>query len=1103
MSDEFDKAARHRALTALDATLLVEAAAGTGKTAIMAGRVTMLLASGVAPRNIAAITFTEFAASELAARVQSYVANLLSGQTPKSMRIALPDGLNATQRQNLIAASAHIDELTASTVHAFCQFLIRDYAVEAEIDPGAQILDRVQMDAAIATVFDRWVKRRLGGSRGADDPVAALSRTDPLGMVERLRELAEFRLKNRNAHPPAQIATERPDQVFKATVDTFRAWFDTQPKQWHAKRLVENLEELANFYEDAFAEPPSFEQLWRMNAPPRVPSMNQDVIELRRPDFKENWDKATANGKGADFSELLGHFDAADRAYRAILGVVSRALGVALSRELDEFVEEYTRFKRNAALLDFQDLLDHAVALVRTSDDARRDIAKRYTYVLVDEFQDTDPVQAEILFSIAADTPASYWLNNSLRPGALFMVGDPKQAIYRFRGADISAYERIRETISAATQDSIVRITANFRSRPGILSFVNACFEEPLQRDGQPGYVALTPTRPEAGRPCVVKLPLGLGPRAYALPTRNAEAKAVAEFCAKTIGVLQIPDEDGDLRPVRAGDIALLAPQHTSLWIYENALAAEGLPFASQAGKGLFRRQEAQDLVALTRALADHRDTLAFGALMRGPLVGLTQNEILDITASLPLDSFGTPSNYTIRTAPAQIAHAEARRIQTILAELRRRARHTTPTQILNAAIERLEIRPILAARGGERSARALANTEAFIELARPYAVKGLKRFAADVSSHWRKAEAFVEGPIDAEGDAIEIVTVHSAKGLQWPVVIPINMVTRVRAIDRFVVADNTIHWIEGGAAAPELMQIFRADGEAAARERLRLWYVACTRAEEVLVLPHIIEPDRRTWAHVVALAHETLPELTLDELTPVAAVEEASANTQTAAVFEQEEKSIAAVSRQSTWLRPSDADGDRLVLVEGVVATEDMCAPETPMLVGAGRIRGLILHKLMEEVLTGESIEEPTALCARAEELLEQLWAEVENPTAARPAPQEMAATVARTLRLPEIAAMRPSLRPECAVYAALDGNRLLGGRGDAIAVAASGVDAVLDWKSDYNPNADTVAEHSAQVRLYMQALNTERGAVVYMTTGNVVWVDATKADPGPPRHL
>lgn len=267
------------------------------------------------------------------------------------------------------------------------------------------------------------------------------------------------------------------------------------------------------------------------------------------------------------------------------------------------------------------------------------------------------------------------------------------------------------------------------------------------------------------------------------------------------------------------------------------------------------------------------------------------------------------------------------------------------------------------------------------------------------MNRYWKDAEAFVEGPIDAEGDAIEIVTVHSAKGLQWPVVIPINMVTRVRAIDRFVVADNTIHWIEGGTAAPELMQILRADGEAAARERLRLWYVACTRAEELLVLPHILAPDRRTWANVVAPNHETLPEFPLDAPRPAPAAVEADANSQTTLVFDQERLTIEAASRQPNWLRPSDADGDRLVLAEGAVAAEGNSAPEAAIPVGAGRVRGLVLHKLMEEVLTGEAAEEPAALAARAEELLTQLWVEVVDPNAQPPDPQEITETVVRSV--------------------------------------------------------------------------------------------------------
>jgi CRISPR-associated exonuclease Cas4 len=198
--------------------------------------------------------------------------------------------------------------------------------------------------------------------------------------------------------------------------------------------------------------------------------------------------------------------------YRALLGRVATALVAILSRELDEVLSDYDAFKRAAAVLDFDDLLGRACVLVRRHELVRRALGDRYRHIFVDEFQDTDPVQAEILFLIASDERPESWQDGSLRPGALFMVGDPKQAIYRFRGADIESYGRAREAIRRRWPDNIIQITANFRSRPAILTHVNRCFDAPLSGRGQPGYVALVPTLPPTDpyTPCVAKLAVDL-----------------------------------------------------------------------------------------------------------------------------------------------------------------------------------------------------------------------------------------------------------------------------------------------------------------------------------------------------------------------------------------------------------------------------------------------------------------------------------------------------------------------------------------------------------------------------------------------------------------
>ena len=174
-------------------------------------------------------------------------------------------------------------------------------------------------------------------------------------------------------------------------------------------------------------------------------------------------------------------------------------------------------------------------------------------------------------------------------------------------------------------------------------------------------------------------------PNSRAAEIRDAEAEAVADLCARLIGNVRVRNEDGELTPLTPGGIALLAPTGSELWRYERAFEARGLPIASQAGKGLFRRQEVQDLVALTRVLADGADTLAFGALMRGPIVGLTEEELLDITGGLPPreDRPEAIPQFSLATDPDHVAHPVARRVLTILQDLRRRARATTPALLL------------------------------------------------------------------------------------------------------------------------------------------------------------------------------------------------------------------------------------------------------------------------------------------------------------------------------------------------------------------------------------------------------------------------------------
>ncbi len=372
--------------------------------------------------------------------------------------------------------------------------------------------------------------------------------------------------------------------------------------------------------------------------------MYRDSFHFKRPELKAGWIKVAGPSDGTRLhDEAMEQFVRVETCYRTLLGKVSTALMQILSEQLDEVLSDYTAFKRNAALLDFDDLLYYARDLVRAHDPVRVALGQRYSRILIDEFQDTDPIQAEILFRIAATDSPERWEESTLREGALFIVGDPKQAIYRFRGADIESYTRAREAVRQHHAENILHITNSFRSQSKILEHVNRCCEASLSAAGQPGYVHLTSTREDAQQPvpCVTKKTIEILPGCGINDVRDAEAREVAEVCARLIGNMEVIGEEGKRRPLMPADIALLAPAGTELRRYERALDNEGLPYSSQAGKNLFGRQEIQDLVSLARALADPQDTLALGALMRGPLVGLTEEELLDITAALPGNTSG------------------------------------------------------------------------------------------------------------------------------------------------------------------------------------------------------------------------------------------------------------------------------------------------------------------------------------------------------------------------------------------------------------------------------------------------------------------------------
>ncbi|WP_247279095.1 UvrD-helicase domain-containing protein [Bradyrhizobium sp. 182] len=1087
-----DLDARRRALTDFETNMLVEAAAGTGKTSLMAARVAMMIASGIDPSKIAAITFTEPAASELEARIRWTVDELRQGRQPPALIGVLSLPLGTTARAHLDEAAPRIGEITATTIHGFCQGIIRAHGIDAGLDPGSRVVDEAIADALFDEVLAAWLKKVLAGSDAQAGPIAILAKDDPLGVVKRVRELAILRRDHRSATVPAPDFSTRPDKTFADAVSAFSRWHTAGPGETWTAGLIADLERLSAFFAGDHADA-AFSALWRLTQPPRISMMRQKSIDLLPYERARAWKQGLGEADGRRRAEEAAeHFATVREAYRALIGCIAQSLAHKLAAHLNGVIEAYDLRKRQAAVLDFDDLLRQARALVCENPDIRAWLGSRYPYLLVDEFQDTDPVQAEIVFCIAAQSQPSTWSSAVLRPGALFLVGDPKQAIYRFRGADVESYALAKSAIAEAKNGCLLAITANFRSRPDVIAHVNHVFQDVLAKAGQPGFVPLAPTLalPPLPLSAAAKLTIEVPRDASAEDQREAEAAAVAKLCARLIGALKIFGPDGTERYLRAGDIALLAPTHADLWRYERALEAQRIAVASQAGHALFRRQELQDILVLVRVLSDPLDTLAFGALMRGPIVGLRDEDLLDITAALSPDQDGR-RRFQLRTSADEVINPLGKDVLLKLQALHRLAAELTPMQLVAFAIERLNLRVIMAARHGQRNARALANLDAIVELARPYNVAGLRAFALDLQRGWQSKRRHPEGRVDASEDSVEIVTMHSAKGLEWPVVITVNSSTQFKPQDQFVYrqSDDTIHWIIGGIEPPELAAAREEEEFSEARQRERLWYVATTRARDLLVIPDLPGAPSRSWSRVMDLGQKRLPEIREDALPePIMSAPQPIANNQTVAVFAAEGERLTAASPPILWNRPSDRDADRSAdLVDAFVV--DAAADVTARIVGAGALRGTILHKLMEELLTGELERFGEEVTRRATELLAQLQSD-DSTDAAGPDAIEMAETALRTLALPELVPFLAQLVPEVPLWAA-NPPRFLAGRADAAAIDGERIALVIDWKSDVNPAAAPHSAHVAQLRDYLRVTGAERGAIVYMSAAQVSWVE------------
>ena len=401
-----DAGARQRALLDYGATLLVEAGAGSGKTALMAGRVALMLAHGIRPRDVVAVTFTEAAAAELLERIERFVTALKAGSIPPELELALPTRLLEGQRAAIATAAEALDEITCTTIHGFCQQLIKPYPIEAGIDPGATIIDPVAADLAYQDLMTAWLSARFGRARGddglgrippmqglgsEDDFFAELLAIEPDDVVTLIGDAANFlRIKRTARAPRAEPDTDVLRRLSEGIRD-FADWYAACGIEEQATaECVADLERLRVMLDGALNAPMTGRVLARLllQEPPACCHGSQARFKVWQ--NKGKWQTAACE---AGFAKARGEqlcaaakaiYDRCSDAYQSFRTNIAAAALARFVGEFDSLRALYADYKRQAALLDFDDLLHHARNLLLRDPGVRQALARRYPRILVD-----------------------------------------------------------------------------------------------------------------------------------------------------------------------------------------------------------------------------------------------------------------------------------------------------------------------------------------------------------------------------------------------------------------------------------------------------------------------------------------------------------------------------------------------------------------------------------------------------------------------------------------------------------------------------------------------------------------------------------------------
>ncbi|HET9476001.1 MAG TPA: UvrD-helicase domain-containing protein [Dehalococcoidia bacterium] len=794
---------------ALNQTLFVEAGAGTGKTYALVSRVVATVLSGQSIDRIAAITFTERAAAELKDRVRQGLEKCLREQ-PET-------------RDHTAPALESLDRAQISTIHSFCQELLHLFAAEAGVDPSFEVQDPV---AAERRFRDRW-RGFIENLSGDDEAADILDRVLGLGLTTGdLEELARELASRAELVPvlrQSMPATPAPDWTFlpRSLSDLQKLVPGSIPD---TDKLRLRIEKLARLIEELVRNPAE-----------REATLAAAVSELGdaygRLGTRDNW----AN-------HLTSARETCKQVHGALVALLADCRSEALSRLIPlivRFVDEDAQARGRDGLMTFDDLILRIRDLLGESTQAVQAFREKYDTLLIDEFQDTDPLQVEIALAFATDPDT-----RTIEPGRLFLVGDPKQSIYRFRRADMAVYSRTSTNLDAAGA-ARPQLRRNRRSRPAIIEWVNQVFAGMIGSGDtpslQPEYREILPFRETELRGAGVACFGGeIDDGSLAGKVRAMESRDVAACCRAIIEegweVSDKPDEAH--RPASYRDIAILIPTRTGLTSLERSLTDAGVPYRVEGGSLIYRTQEVRDLLNSLTAIDDPADEVAIVGALRSPAFACSDLDIARFVSGGGRIGY-LRGDLSAATGPV----ADGLRI---LRDFHGRRQERSLAALVEefVADRRLAETGILdrADRNSFRRMRYLVEQARSFEANGPESLRALVQWLEGCSQQQMLDN---EGAgLDDDEDAVRVLTIHGAKGLEFPIVIMAGMAAapNLRSSRRLLIdrSDDSVAVQTGKSAARfrlgDVETLENVEKEHARKEFVRLLYVAATRARDHLV---------------------------------------------------------------------------------------------------------------------------------------------------------------------------------------------------------------------------------------------------------------------------